>query len=453
MSECDDDYQRIKELKLKRISSFLSINQKINTSVNVRLYTCCEDGTTWLDSRLEGILCLVSDYSTKTFHLFLFHSFNYSTLFKYELYKGAFHNITLCSPEFLALEVDNGFLGFQFYSSEECESLMNTFNEFEKFDDNYFLVNPLSNKSMNILEKSKELIQYLKDKSMDDDFKKYSGDFIEDGIEIIRSRNLEILGSIEYDEDLCRFKFEDLNPELEEIFKSIGIKKKDLENPELGYALIQKVILLVSSKEDLKEKVFGVQNIHWTKPTKIKKKEQGKDGQNTQNTTNTSNTPNTSNTTNTLNTTNNPNTTNSQNISNSLNTTNAPNTTNNPNPTNNQNKEEDDDLLPPPSDDESDDLKPPPDDDIEPTVKKPKPKPVVAKTAPKKLTESAPPTLSFAEQIKNVKLRKVEKPPEPKLVTATEKSSLQVALSLAIANRFRNLKDNEDSSDSDSDDD
>lgn len=269
----DDDSKKtsVPELKVKRIVSFLPNSQEINAAMMARIYTGDPNGITWLDSRLDGILCFISDYQLKTFFIIMYDNFTFEKLFQYELYHESYKKAIICAPGFLSIEVEAGFLGFLFEKTEEADGFLGVLKKFGAFGANLFQGRMPGGESMKNIDKAKTYLNNIKERFITDEMKKYDENFADDGIEIVRSRNVEILGPIYYDETLGKFQFEDLTDELKMIFKMNGIKKKDLEDVELGYSIIKKIILIVSGNEVLKEKVFGAQTIHWDRPDEEKK--------------------------------------------------------------------------------------------------------------------------------------------------------------------------------------
>lgn len=457
----EDKKGSVSELKMKRIVSFLPTHQEINASMMVKLYTGDCNGITWLDSSLDGILCYITDYSIKTFFLIIYDKFTYETLFQYELYHESFKKVTECAPGFMALEVENGFLGFLFEKEEECNALIGIMKKFGAFGQNLFQGRTPANESLKNKEKAGLYLSSLKERFITDDMKKYDENFMDDGLEIVRSRNVEILAPIYYGEQEGKFLFDELSEELKTIFRMNGIKKKDMEDTELGYSVIKKIILIVSGNEAIKEKVFGAQTIRWDRPDEERKippkvNETNNEDYSEMTKPKPKPTPKPAAQPKPLAPRGNPSQPAPKTIPVKSNPTPIPTPTHAPTPKQNTQNTREAPVknnptpaaaaVPPP---------PPPPPLIIPTAKpktdKPKTdKPVEKKPAPAPKREA--PQLSMEEQLKAVKLKKVEKKVEENIVTNNEKTFLQAALSNAIANRRRNLMQHEDENSSDEDD-
>lgn len=198
----------VSELSRKRIISFLSPFHELNSIAIIKLYTCDFKGEKWLYSGLDGILCYITDFNKKACYLILYDKFCYEKLFEYELYVDSHKKITECNNKFVAIEVDNGFIGILFELENECQPFIGKIRIIGSFGKQLFegkakkQFDPLDNNS-----KFVSFTQLIKNKHIKDYMKKYNEQFLENGINICRSRNIEILGPIYYDKSNIIFIF------------------------------------------------------------------------------------------------------------------------------------------------------------------------------------------------------------------------------------------------------
>ena len=232
-------------IKKNKLLTCLSSNKKIEEIIfNVKLYTSDIEGKNWLYSDLEGTLIFVLDLKNKTRFLSLFDSYSFENLFSYELY-NEFENFYMnLSPVFSCFEINGGFIGFEFENEIDCNKMLNTICKFtDDFTENWFKNNNLD---FEILENNKINAEncnlLLKDNFPGNN--KFDEKYLDDGMQIIKARNLEILSAINFNKEKKEFEINNISNELKELFDSIGVKKNDLiKDTNLAFQIFKTIMI------------------------------------------------------------------------------------------------------------------------------------------------------------------------------------------------------------------
>ena len=232
-------------IKKNKLLTCLSSNQKIEEIIfNVKLYTSDFEGKNWLYSDLEGTLIFVLDYKKKTRFFSLFDSYSFENLFSYELY-NEFENFYMnLSPVFSCFEINGGFIGFEFENEIDCNKMLNVVCKFtDNFTEDYFKNN---NFEYEIIEND-EINPENCSKILKENFpgnKKFDEKYLDDGMQIIKARNLEILSAINFNKEKKEFEINNISNELKELFDSIGVKKNDLiKDTNLAFQIFKTIII------------------------------------------------------------------------------------------------------------------------------------------------------------------------------------------------------------------
>lgn len=248
----DEDERGINMEKIK-ILAILPSSQELQGGelFTVKLFSSDQRGRDWLYSGIEGHLILIIDSSVKTKYLCLYDPITYQKLFQYELYKNFDQALLDIATDFACFEIDSGFIGFQF---EKEEDKINFINLVKK-------VMPMKNVKMSKddhkseKEKVKSYSNLLKT-TLSEGESKYDEKYAEDGTQISNHRNFKILNNISYDKENKQFKFGKISDELKEMFLSCGIKKKDLEKDmDFAFTLFKKIIVGLGKEKKLKNTV------------------------------------------------------------------------------------------------------------------------------------------------------------------------------------------------------
>lgn len=243
------------ELERKKVIAMLTAggNKDLIKLVSARIYTTTKDTDTWLYSDLEGLLCFVMDYDAKSRYFIMFDPDSYEVLYEMELYKNFnkyYHNVT---EDVQCFEICNGFIGFKFFDNNEAKMFSLVVN---RFDDNF--VNILFESQTNKMKPSKKKINkkfleycnILKEKFATKNI--YDDNYIEDGLEICKSRYFELLNNITFDREKKEFKIGNIPKEFKRLFKDIGIKKSDFKNKELALNIFKHLVETMDNIDNVK---------------------------------------------------------------------------------------------------------------------------------------------------------------------------------------------------------
>lgn len=233
-------------LEKRKILAILGQNLDLVGTATAKLYTCSKDGENWLQSNLEGILCLIIDYTKCTRYFVMFDSFSFEKLFQFELYCSFNKFYEQLREDFYSFEVNNGFVGFKFFEVKEAEMFNLVVN---KFDDNLIKTLCDVNKNNKMTHKIKKEMavktdsycKILKEKFASED-KKYDKSYQEDGLEIIKPRHFEMMNNITFDRERKEFVIGVIPEDLKKLFRQCGLKKKDLKDTKFALSLFKHFI-------------------------------------------------------------------------------------------------------------------------------------------------------------------------------------------------------------------
>jgi len=240
-----------KVLNEKRILSTLEPNLDIYGHMTiVKLFSSDITGKNWLNSDIQGYLCLILDYHYKTIYIRIYDTITYQILFQYELYKNFLKLYQELAKDFRCFEIDSGFIGIKFDTEKEAKSFDGLIRGISDRKTEYFSKpKPKIDEKENI-QKSKEYIEALKRKFLDGEAK-YDENYIKEGIDILKFDNFQMMDNISYDKEAKQYKFGKISPELKELFRSFGIKKKVLEsNANLAFMVLSTVIVGLGNDQD-----------------------------------------------------------------------------------------------------------------------------------------------------------------------------------------------------------
>jgi len=242
----------------KRLIAIVGKTNEILAITCAKIYTTAKDAEYWLYSDLEGFLCYVMNYEEKTRYLHLYDTETYELLLKLELYKDFEKFYTKVTENFHTFEVNNGFIGLQFYDGEEA----NLFNVIvKKFNDEIskmlLSINPTKKQGLNT-QKTNEIIQMFKKKitkeiKTNQDF---NDDYTNEDLEIVNPREFELLENIIYDKDTKKFVIGEISHDLKKIFHRINVDISQLEDDK-GFALKFIMIFIKSYAMCQKGKLTG----------------------------------------------------------------------------------------------------------------------------------------------------------------------------------------------------
>ena len=243
---------RINMDKIKILAILPSHQELQGLLYSAKLFSSDRDGERWLYSGLEGLLALIIDHNLKTKYICLYDPATYQKCFQYELYKNFEKYFYSLAPEFLCFEIDSGFIGLQFEKEKDAVTFERVIKRItsmgnELFNRAFIKENPKLQKEIasNYVKKLKELFS--------EGESRYDDSYAEDGIHISKHRNFQVLNNISYDNNSKQFKFGKISPELKDMFLSFGIKKKDLENNmDFVFTLFKKVIVGLGTEKKLK---------------------------------------------------------------------------------------------------------------------------------------------------------------------------------------------------------
>ena len=186
------------DMQRMKILSILPPNVELAAKANAKLFTSNVEGKVWLYSDLEGIMCFLLDYQNKCTKLALFDVYSFEKLFEYELYKDFSKYFTILSSDFRCFEADAGFVGIQFDTDSEASIFDVAVKKFTgNLLDNIFQANLVTRKADEaaVKDKVKTYCKMIKQNWSSGSEEKYNEDYIEDGLEIVKARNFEVLFS------------------------------------------------------------------------------------------------------------------------------------------------------------------------------------------------------------------------------------------------------------------
>jgi Wiskott-Aldrich syndrome protein len=183
-----------------------------------KLYACPQSGTRWQDTNVWGAICLVVDRSVQppAFLIQILDLQKFGVLFSHELYVGCVYN---CNESlFHSFEVDSGFVGFAFADSTEAREFgLKVQGAVPKSDPNAVAA-PAAGKLKSFLSKA-SMVTGLQ----------LPG--VQQGMSIGVPTGFVHKQHIGYD-PAKGFECSDIPEQWKAMFRSAGIKKADMQNPE-----------------------------------------------------------------------------------------------------------------------------------------------------------------------------------------------------------------------------
>lgn len=250
------------EMQRKKILSILPANVELGAIASGKLYTSNTEGRIWLYTDLEGILCFLLDHQNKTTYLSLYDNYSFEKLFQYELYKDFTKYFVNLAPDFRCFEVEKGFVGIQFDLEAEANLFDVVVKKFSgKLLENIFTANVTTRKAddASINKKVTSFCTILKQNWSLGSEGKYDENYIEQGLEIVKARNFEVLNNISFDRANKKFQVGEISAELKSIFVSSGIRKRDLKDVDFAFNCFKNIIMGVSG--DSNHKTKQIENI------------------------------------------------------------------------------------------------------------------------------------------------------------------------------------------------
>lgn len=243
LSQSNSHNNQVDELTRKKILAILGHSKQILCMGEVRIYTTNNEtdynqentiptGNEWLYSNLEGILCYILDTSNKSRYLRLFEPVTFQILFHAKIYQNFSNFYYTLDNKFHCFEYSNIFIGLYFFD----ESQANNFSLTTKKLNDQIVQIMLDSENKEIetrkgkKEKFHENIINLKKKLKSED--KYSHEYCEDVMEIHKPIFYDLLNFMSYDREKKEFNVGNVPKEFRNLFKNIGIKKKQLKKAD-----------------------------------------------------------------------------------------------------------------------------------------------------------------------------------------------------------------------------
>lgn len=230
----------------RRLIAYLGSYKEVIKIIKTKIYTSDSKAEHWLDSGLEGYLCFVTCYETKSRYFILYSYTSFEKLFEMELYHDFKNYYTILSEYFHCFEYCNGFIGFRFQSAAAAKM----FNVMiSKFDDKLL---EMLMKGGAFKKDKKELIKrniVIFKKKFDTSNMKYDSNYIEDELLIIKPRYFELLGNISYDKEKNIFIIDD--QETKEFLKGAGVRKNQMKNTNFALQVFKNMIEILENIEGI----------------------------------------------------------------------------------------------------------------------------------------------------------------------------------------------------------
>ena len=243
----NEEKSKLEKIKKYKLLTCLSSFQKIEEIFfNVKLYTSDIEGQNWLYSDLEGMLVFVLDQKKKTRFLSLFDTYSFENLFSYELY-NEFENFYMnLSPSFSCFEINGGFVGLEFENEIDCNKMLNSICKFnDNFTQEWFKLNNNIDNNFEIIDNNQinteNCYKLLKENFPGNN--KFDEKYLDDGMQIIKARNLEILSGINFNQEKKEFEINNISNELKDLFDSIGVKKNDFKDTNLAFQIFKTIMI------------------------------------------------------------------------------------------------------------------------------------------------------------------------------------------------------------------
>jgi len=183
-----------------------------------KLYVCPQSGTRWNDTDVWGAICLVVDRSIQppAYLIQILDLQKFGVLFSYELYVGCVYNT---NDMFHSLEVDSGFVGFAFADNSEAKEFGAKVTQYvPKTDPTAVAPQAGGSKVKTLLAKASMATGI-----------QLPG--VQQGMNIGVPTGFVHKQHIGYD-PAKGFECSDIPEQWKAMFRSAGIKKADMQNPE-----------------------------------------------------------------------------------------------------------------------------------------------------------------------------------------------------------------------------
>jgi hypothetical protein len=183
-----------------------------------KLYVCPQSGTRWNDTDVWGAICLVVDRSIQppAYLIQILDIQKFGVLFSHEIYVGCVYNT---NDMFHSFEVDSGFVGFAFADNSEAKEFGAKVTQYvPKTDPTVVAPQPGGSKVKTLLAKASMATGI-----------QLPG--VQQGMNIGVPTGFVHKQHIGYD-PAKGFECSDIPEQWKQMFRSAGIKKADMQNPE-----------------------------------------------------------------------------------------------------------------------------------------------------------------------------------------------------------------------------
>ena len=251
MTEALNNSYRV--IQKRKIDSVIPEDCEIIAIAMGKLFSSDMEGKIWLYSDIEGLICFLVNYKIKTTYLIIYDSYSFEKLFQVELYKNFNQYYYILASDFRCFEIENGFFGIQFEIPKEAEVFDVVIKKFSgNVLEQLFSADATPKKQGDentLKEKAQQFCDILKEKWSKHSAKRYDASYTEQGLEIIKARNFEILNNINYNSSTKRFEIGEISDELKQLFIDLGIRKKDLKDVHFAFWLFKRLILGIGNEK------------------------------------------------------------------------------------------------------------------------------------------------------------------------------------------------------------
>ena len=241
------------EIQKRKIDSVIPPECELIAVATGKLFSSDMEGKIWLYSDLEGLICFLINYKIKATYLIIYDSYSFEKLFQVELYKNFNQYYYILASDFRCFEIENGFFGIQFEIPKEAEVFDLVIKKFSgNVLEQLFSADTMPKKlgdENTLKEKAQQFCDILKEKWSKHSAKRYDASYTEQGLEIIKARNFEILNNINYNSSTKRFEIGEISEELKQLFIDLGIRKKDLKDVHFAFWLFKRLILGIGNEK------------------------------------------------------------------------------------------------------------------------------------------------------------------------------------------------------------
>ena len=229
------------ELIRKKILTILGPETQLISKAKIKLYTSTNETENiirnsitkkdeWIYSGLEGYICYILDFKTKTRYFRLFEYVTFELLFLMDIYEKFSNFYMALDPLFHCFEINNIFIGFKF---EDINKANNFCLMIKKINDQMAQM-MLDTENLRTKESKKEKRKkfYENCEILKKNFgaeNKYNRDYCDDGIEICKPIFYELLNFLTYNREKKEFIVGNVPKEFKNLFKNMGIKKHELK--------------------------------------------------------------------------------------------------------------------------------------------------------------------------------------------------------------------------------